>query len=555
MGRILASAFLPLALLAGGAVRPALAAADAAASRVVLLANRDDPDSAPLARHYAELRGVPFANILAFSMPLQETISWSEFIATVWQPLQDELVRRRWIDGAATGAIDGIGRRIYAISGHRIAALVVCRGVPLRIDNDPVRYAAGPTATVPAEFSTNAGAVDSELSLLAMSGGYPINGYVANPLFGRDHPTDLERSRVVEVARLDGPTPADARLLVDQAIAAERSGLLGRAYVVMGGAGADGNRWLERTAAQILAMGFDTSIQRQPGGLATSARCDAPALYFGWHDPEITGPFALPGFRFPPGAIALHIHSYSASTLRSASECWCGPLVARGVTATMGNVFEPYLQFTHRPDLLYRALARGDRLVDAAYYALPALSWQCVLVGDPLYRPFSVPLREQLRDLDSLPRELAGYPVLRLMHLLESEGRADDAISVARAALNEQPSIFVLRVALAQRLQDQGKPEEAASVLAPAANIAAFAPDQWALARDAAQLFAALRQPGNAVEVYRHLLGLDALPVELRAKWLVEAAQAAVSANDSKQAAAWQKDLEDLTIQMQQGHE
>ncbi len=396
MGRILASAFLPLAILAGGMARPALAADDAAASGVVVLANRDDPDSVPLAQYYAGLRGVPRANVLAFSMPLQETISWSEFIATVWQPLQDELVRRHWIDAVATGATDGIGRRGYVISGHRIAALVVCRGVPLRIDNDPARYAAEPRATEPSEFCTNAGAVDSELSLLARSGGYPINAFVANPLFGRDHPTELERSQVVKVARLDGPTPGDARSLVDRAIAAERTGLIGRAYVIMGGAGADGNRWLERTAAQILAMGFDTTIQRQPGGLAMTARCDAPAIYFGWHDPEIKGPFALPGFLFPPGAIALHIHSYSASTLRSASECWCGPLVARGVTATMGNVFEPYLQFTHRPDLLYRALARGDRLVDAAYSALPALSWQCVLIGDPLYRPFSAPAAETI---------------------------------------------------------------------------------------------------------------------------------------------------------------
>jgi len=42
----------------------------------------------------------------------------------------------------------------------------------------------------------------------------------------------------------------------------------------------------------------------------------------------------------------------------------------------------------HRPHLLLRALARGHNFGDAVYYALPALSWQGVAIGDPLYRPF-----------------------------------------------------------------------------------------------------------------------------------------------------------------------
>jgi len=550
MGRFLASAFLPLAVLAGGAT---LGATEPMAARVVLLANRDDPDSVPIAQHYAEARGVPAANILAFGMPLTETISWSQFIATVWQPLQDELVRRHWISAAATGLTDEVGRRKYVISGHHIAALVVCRGVPLRIENDPVLYAATPRPTDRSEFRTNAGSVDSELSLLAKSGGYPIDAWVANPLFGRDQPSERERSQVVEVARLDGPTAADARSLVDRALLAERSGLIGRAYVVMDGTYADGNRWLERTAAQIQALSFDTVIDRKSGSPPIATRSDAPALYFGWHDSNLDGAFALPGFRFPPGAIALHIHSYSASTLRSTTAGWCGPMVARGVTATVGNVFEPYLQLTHRPDLLFRALARGDTLADAAYYALPALSWQSVLIGDPLYRPFSVALRDQLKNLDDLPTDLASYPVLRLMHLLDAANRPDEAVSVARAALRERPGLFALRVGLAQRLLRAGKLAEAAAALAPAAKTRAFAADQWALARDGAQLLVASGDPKNAVEIYRHLFGVKALPTELRAQWLVEARGVAVSANDLKQADAWQKDLDDLKAQLQQG--
>jgi uncharacterized protein (TIGR03790 family) len=112
-------------------------------------------------------------------------------------------------------------------------------------------------------------------------------------------------------------------------------------------------------------------------------------LYFGWYAATVNGPFTVPGFRFPPGTLAMHIHSFSAATLRDAATGWCGPLLARGVTATVGNVFEPYLQLTHRPDYLLRALARGENFGDAVYYAQPALSWNTIAIGDPLYRPFS----------------------------------------------------------------------------------------------------------------------------------------------------------------------
>ena len=187
--------------------------------------------------------------------------------------------------------------------------------------------------------------------------------------------------------------------LVDHALVAERTGLAGRAYVDIGGIHPDGDRWLESTAKQLAELGFDLDVDRDPTTLPVTARFDAPALYFGWYANDLNGPFALPSFQFPPGAIALHIHSYSARTVRSATEAWCGPLVARGVTATVGNVFEPYLQLTHDPSLLLRALARGMTFGEAATYAIPALSWQGVAIGDPLYRPFAVPLATQLSDL------------------------------------------------------------------------------------------------------------------------------------------------------------
>ena len=509
----------------------------------MILANRDDPDSLRIARHYAEARGVPRDNLIALPLSAAETITWQEFVATLWTPLQAELVQRGWIDAIAMDLTDAVGRRKLAVYSHRIAALVVCRGVPLKISHDPALYAEVRPFTAHGEFRTNAGAVDAELSLLAQP-NYPINAFVANPLFQNENPRAFERVQVVEVARLDGPTVDDALKLVDRALAAERTGLLGRGYVDIANRDAEGDRWLESVATQLDDLGFDTDVDHATATMPATARCDAPVLYFGWYAGNAEGPFVLPGFQFPPGAIALHIHSYSAGTLRSATAGWCGPLVAHGVTATMGNVFEPYLRLTHRPDLLLRALARGATLAEAAYFALPVLSWQAVLIGDPLYRPFAVPLDEQLKNLGPLAPEFTGYAVLRKMRLLDAAGRRDEAEALARKMLREMPRLAV-GVALAQR---RGADDRAGAgqALDFVPLLKSFRPDEWALAREAAQLLAACGRPAKAVGVWRTLLA-GPLPADLRAPWLREAIDAARTAGDTVQTGVWETELEALT--------
>lgn len=534
-GACAAVLFLFLVLGAGAA------AADDLAARVVLLANSEDRDSVRVAEHYAEKRGVPRENIVALPMSRAETISWSEFIGTVWEPLLAELVRRDWIEGIGMELTDAIGRKKYAVSGHRIAYLVVCRGVPLRIMHDPQHYVATPPFTNNAQFRTNAGALDAELALLARP-NYAINAFVSNPLFRVEQPTALERGQVIKVSRLDGPAVDDALGLVDRALVAERIGLLGRAYVDIGGAHASGDRWLEAVARLVEEMGFDTEVDRARTTFPASARFDAPALYFGWYTGRVGGPFALPGFQFPPGAIALHIHSFSAQSLRTADQHWAGPLVARGATATVGNVFEPYLELTHRPDLLLRALARGEMWGDAMCFALPALSWQAIAIGDPLYRPFAVTFEAQWANRAGLPERLAGYATVRKMDALARGGDEAAAIALGRAEQRARPS-FAVGFALAQRLQANGDETGAANALGFVPLLSAYRADEWALAREAAQVLENCGQGAQAVAVYRNLLREKTMPRELRRMWLREAIGVASAARDTAQARAWEDDL------------
>jgi uncharacterized protein (TIGR03790 family) len=362
-------------------------AAERVGDRVVILANAGDPESLELARYYAEQRHVPLANIAALPMEREEVIDWHRFVATIFDPLQTWLLRHRWIDAIESELRDEVGRRKVASFGHRIEYLVVCRGVPLRIrDTDGIALDV-PRGT-PEALRTHRAAVDSELALLARS-ATPRSGVVKNALFGRDRPSQLEREQVVRVARLDGPSSAAVRRLIDSAVEGERRGLRGRAYVDLGGPSALGDRWLDAAARLLEGMGFETVVHRAPGTMLATASADEAAVYLGWYDATISGPFAAADYAFVPGAIALHIHSYSAHTLRREHDSgWCGPLVARGVAATFGNVDEPFLEYTHQPQLILRVLARGGTLGEAAYYALPVLSWQSIVIGDPLYRPF-----------------------------------------------------------------------------------------------------------------------------------------------------------------------
>lgn len=506
----------------------------------MVLANADDDESLRIAGYYAKRRGIPEENIIALPMPRAETIAWREFVVGIWQPMQDELIRRGWIDAMPMKLIDAVGRRKVAPSGHRISYLVVCRGVPLRINHDAALYEVSPGKTERSEFQTNRSAVDAEFSLLAQ-GSYAINGYVPNPLFRVQQPSDLLAGTVVKVARLDGPSASDVIAMIDGAIEAETNGLIGRTYVDVRGPHAQGNNWMESIIKALTAADFAPDTHHGSGTFPHTARMDAPAVYMGWYAGNANGPFVLPGFRFAPGAIAVHIHSFSAQTLRSDSKAWCGPFIARGVAATTGAVFEPYLQMMHHLDLLMEALLRGESLGDAAYYALPVLSWQNVLVGDPLYRPFQRDLDWQLEHRAAVPPLLGTYVILRELQRLRSAGQADEAEQLARREMREQPSL-ALGVALGRMLLDQGDRDGAAMALGFAAHLRAVKSGEWALLQQAAAMLVEAGAVAPGMQIYENLLAQAGMPDELRMEWMKLAAKAAAAAGDLSRAVRWEQE-------------
>ena len=157
-----------------------------------------------------------------------EAVSWKTFVETLFNPLQAELVARGFIDAIGMDLTDPAGRKKYVMGGHSISYLVVCRGVPLKVVNEPLIPVENvPPALANPVFKTNAASVDGELALLALS-NTPLTAFVPNPLFKNDRPSSIDRGQIVKVGRLDGPSFPDARKLVDNALEAERTGLVVR---------------------------------------------------------------------------------------------------------------------------------------------------------------------------------------------------------------------------------------------------------------------------------------------------------------------------------------
>lgn len=515
----------------------AVPAADAPeAARVVIVANSADPDSESLAAYYARARGIPPENIVPLFLPREETVPWPVFAADLFNPLSAELIRRGWISAVPSAGVDACGRREGVFDGHRISYLVLMRGVPLRIAENPAWLPAGKKT---AGINVNCASVDGELALLARSGS-PVYGMVPNPLYRQVSPSVLVAETLLRVARLDGPTPESVRSLVDSAVEGERRGPVGRAYLDLGGPHAEGNGWLEAVASKLARAGFDLSVDREKTTIPPLGRFEAPVLYFGWYAWNVDGPFKAPGFRFPAGAVAVHIHSFSAESLRNDSKFWCAPLVARGVAATLGNVHEPYLGATHHLDLFADALLRGETFGTAAYYALPGLSWQAVAIGDPLYRPFARSLDEQWAAREALPKALRPWLVLRRARAMHAAGQSAAALSLARGEFRETPSV-ALGVSLAWLVREVEGDEAAVRALAFLDLLPGYTPDTLGAVAEAADLLVACRAWERALALYEKALGVPVTYGE--AELLEKAIRTASRAGLPQRAEKWQARL------------
>jgi uncharacterized protein (TIGR03790 family) len=442
------------------------------AAHLLVVYNTNDPDSKALALYYAEQRSIPAERVLAIACPTKEEITRKEYDDTVREPIISYLTEKNWMTRHTERA--EIGHRVLDVltaTRNDIWAMVLIRGVPLKIAPDP----SDEDAMEPEpQLQSNAAAVDSELALLPVF-GLPKGGYVPNVFFD-DQIDGIKRigpdlaKRMILVTRLDGPKVSDVRRMIDDSLYAEQNRLAGLAVVDTRGLTdvkngyTSGDNWLRTARDSLTKDGWLVKFDDKPDVLPATDPCNQVAIYLGWYNATATGPWVTAPDRFVPGAIAYHLHSFSAVTVRSETNNWVGPLIAHGADATMGMVYEPYLSLTPHEDIFARRLLQGAYFAEAAWASEKGLSWMLTVVGDPLYRPFRVPLDVALSKANDPHTSHDDWLLLQKVQREMNAGQIETTVSSLKQALEVPGAGVVAEEGLGDLLEKIDDPAAESSI-------------------------------------------------------------------------------------------
>jgi len=493
---------LLLLLTLTGWATPALLADDG--NSVVVVYNTKSPESQRVAEYYAERRQVPKEQIIGLELPQDETMSREAYRTTLEEPLWKALLAKKLFTLRADA--DDTKLTLPSVAEAKIRYVVLCYGVPLKIGKDASLVETAPEQ-MPEQLKENHAAVDSELALLPMkTRKLRLVGPLNSPFYGVTNAALLHPTNgLLMVTRLDGPSEAIAKGLVDKALIAERTGLWGRSYIdlrhIRDGEYKQGDDYIRLASEVTTKLGWETIVDDKPETFSRSFPMSQIGFYFGWYDGNISGPFTWGDTEFMPGAFAYHLHSFSADTLHSDTRNWCGPLLARGVTATMGCVYEPYLGGT--PDIgtfAVRWLHNRFSFGEAAYAANPVLSWQTTVVGDPLYSPMAKLPQNRHAELLIQNNPLIEWSHLKIINLNLVGGTAPAMMINYLAQTPNTTNSAILQEKLGDLSLKVKKPEDALKAYARALELKPTKKQQLRLLLAEADILAETDKAGDALD-------------------------------------------------------
>lgn len=383
--------------------------------QIVVVANKRAWYSVELAKYYMKLRNIPSDNLVNIEAPEKEVCSREDYDKNIASPVKTFLKKN-----------DPGGERFYC--------LVTMYGIPLRVlppkltseekkkvlelqkrlenirdqfkrqerqPDEGLKALREEETKVRKEIDQvnkvfQGASVDSELALVRED-RYSLDGWLPNKFFLGYRGKEIKNmpQKVILVSRLDGPSEEIVRRIIDDSLQTEKKGLQGKAYFDArwpdpGSKKVNGSAFYDRAihnAAHVVERSkrMEVVIDSQEK-LFQPGECPDAALYCGWYSLA----HYVDAFTWARGSVGFHIASQECQTLKNkGSQVWCKMMLEKGVASTLGPVAEPYVQTFPVPDLFFGLLVDGQ-LSLAECYALsnPFWSWQMVLIGDPLYRPF-----------------------------------------------------------------------------------------------------------------------------------------------------------------------
>lgn len=354
---------------------------------VAVIININSTISDSVGSYFINERHIPSQNRIYISCPTTEEIDSVQF-QSLRNQIESYLISNRITDS--------------------INYIVTTKGVPLKVKRTDMMAASS---------------VESELSLIlgAYSNYIQKSGRIVSPYYRqRDHFTRA-RYGIYIVTRLDGYNFNDIKRIIDQSKTIANEIPSDSKFVfdqdpTWNTIVPSLNRNMATVKSTLNSRGLDVILDTTT--LYLTGQTDVLG-YTSWGSNDRNSSYhGLVKNSWKPGAIA---ETYVSTSGRSFSlpsvygQSMIADLIAEGITAAKGYVYEPYSSAMADISILFDLYTNGYTVAESYYSASPYLSWMDVIIGDPKFRLLSTRLpsdfvqEQNQNDPNTLPVELVSF--------------------------------------------------------------------------------------------------------------------------------------------------